>query len=812
MKRKGNHTSKLSQPKPAPAQTAAKRPPSVRRLWAFRIAALLLPLLVLGLVELALRVTGCGRPTAFFLKVRDNGSAMLTDNPWFGWRFFPPAVARAPRPLYLTAQKPADTIRIFVFGESAAMGDPEPAHGFARQLECLLESRYPGQKIEVVNTAMTAINSHVIRQIARDCQPREGDFWVVFAGNNEVIGPFGAGTVFGPQAPSRTTVRTALALKTTRIGQLIARALQTQAEPKQWEGLEFFLQWKIAPDSPRLERIYASFAANLEDIAHYGRNSGATVLLSTIPVNLYDFPPLASVHPPDLKPEQLTAWEKLFSAGITAQTEGRFAEARTYFLKAAETDDSFAQLAYERARCELELGETNAAEAGFRRARDLDALRFRTDSRLNDLIRQTAKANETLLVDADAEFARFGAQELFYDHVHLNFTGNYHAALLFAAELERHWPGGQTNQSPWLTEAEVARRLAWTGFDVARVGAEMRARLQQPPFNAQSNFRPRDERWNVTLKALAIPPANFISNYQAAISLSSEDWMLRANFARLLDAAGDYAGATAQWTEVTRLLPRSPEGWANRGRLARIAGELERARTFLQEALTRNPDSVETRTELGILEADAGNNEGARRQFRAALRLQPGFAVARVNLGLLLAREGIAAEAAAEYREVLRWQTNNLEARINLANLFAGEGRTNEALALYDEAIALNPANPVTRYNLGRLLAAKGDTAAAVTNFQVALQARPDMGEIHFELGASLARLGRDAEALGAFAEAARLTPNSADARFNYGVALARTKHYRKAVAEFRETLRLRPEDERARRMLEQATRIGELE
>lgn len=812
MKRKRNHTSKPSEPKPAPAQTAPKRPLSVRRAWGFRFAALLLPLLVLGLVELALRATGCGRPTAFFLKVRDNGSALLTDNPWFGWRFFPPAVARAPRPLYLAAQKPADTVRIFVFGESAAMGDPAPAYGFARQLECLLQARYPGQKIEVVNTAMTAINSHVIRQIARDCQSREGDFWLVFAGNNEVIGPFGAGTVFGRQSPSRATVRTTLALKRTRVGQLLMGAFEGEAKPKQWQGLEFFLQWKIAPDSPRLKRVYSSFAANLQDIAGFGRASGATVLLSTVPVNLHDFPPLASVHRLDLLPEQLVAWEKSFSSGIQAQAEERFSDALAHFEQAAEIDDAFAQLEFERARCQLALQQAPDAAASFRRACDLDALRFRADSRLNAIIRQTAKANETSLVDADAEFARFAEQDLFYDHVHLNFTGNYRAALLFAAELEQHWPGARTNQSPWLTEAEVARRLAWTGFDEAKVGEEMRARLQQPPFNAQSNFRPRDERWNATLAALAIPPANYVSNYQTAISLAPDDWLLRANFARLLDAAGDNPGATAEWTEVTRLLPRAAEGWANRGRLARIAGDPERARKLLMEALARHPDSVETRTELGILEADTGNMENARRQFRAALRLQPGFAAARVNLGLLLAREGNPDAAAAEYRETLRWQTNNVEARINLANLLAGEGRTNEALNFYEQAVGLHPENPVARYNLGRMLAANGDAAAAVTNFQAALQERPDLGEIHFELGAVLARLGRDAEALGAFAEAARLKPDSADARFNYGVSLARTQRYREAIEEFRATLRLRPQDDRARRMLDQATRLANAE
>lgn len=809
MKRKRNSPSKPFKAKPAPAQTAPKRPLSSRRIWCFRFAALLLPVLMLVLVELALRFTGCGRPTEFFLTVRNSGLAMLTDNPWFGWRFFPPAVARAPRPLYLAAQKPSDTVRIVVFGESAAMGDPAPAYGFARQLECLLRSRHPEQKIEVVNAAMTAINSHVIRQIAHDCQSLHADFWLVFAGNNEVIGPFGAGTVFGRQVPRLAAVRTVLALRTTRIGQLLTRALQDEDAPKQWEGLEFFLPWKIAHDSPRLERVYASFTANLGDIAGGGRNSGAKVLLSTVPVNLYHFPPLASIHRPGLTSEQLGDWEASFSAGSKAQAEGRFSDALAHFTQAAALDDGFAQLAFERARCELALEQPAAAAASFRRARDLDALRFRTDSRLNNLIRQSAEANDISLLDADAEFARFGDEDLFYDHVHLNFTGNYRMALLFATELERHWPGAQTNDSPWLTEVEVARRLAWTEFDQRRVGEEMRARMAQPPFNAQSNFQSRDEQWRATLAVPSTPLESHAESYQTAIALDAHDWILRADFARLLEAAGNLPGATTQWVEVTRLMPYAPQGWANLGRLALDAGGVDHAQKYFEEALSRNRDSVEARTEYGRLLAMRGDTEAARQQYQQALRLQPGFTAARVNLGLLLASEGKLAAAAAEYHEALRRQTNNVEARINLANLLAEQGRTNEALKFYEQAMALHPGNPVVRYNLGRLLAANGDAWAAATNYQAALQARPDMGEIHFELGHALARLGRDAEALDAFAAAARLKPDFAEARLNYGVALARNKRYQEAIVEFRETLRLHPQDDRARRMLDQAMRAA---
>jgi len=116
----------------------------------------------------------------------------------------------------------------------------------------------------------------------------------------------------------------------------------------------------------------------------------------------------------------------------------------------------------------------------------------------------------------------------------------------------------------------------------------MRGRLQRPPFNAQSNFRARDERWGATIAALsAVPTAVCTSNYQAALALAPGDWVLHANFARWLMEAGDNSNAAVECADVTRLMPHSAEGWANRGRLARLAGDTGHARDFLQEALQR---------------------------------------------------------------------------------------------------------------------------------------------------------------------------------------------------------------------------------
>ncbi|MES1180729.1 MAG: tetratricopeptide repeat protein, partial [Verrucomicrobiota bacterium] len=469
---------------------------------------------------------------------------------------------------------------------------------------------------------------------------------------------------------------------------------------------------------------------------------------------------------------------------------------------------------FQRAGCELALKQAAPAETDFQRARDLDTLRFRSDSRINEIIRQVAAAKNVSLTDADQQFIHepeaIPGDDLFYDHVHLNFTGNYRLAVLFADELEQQWPGAPAPASPWLTEDEVAHRLAFTDFDQRRVDAVMRARLQQPPFDVQSNFRARDEHLREAISALSAPPANFSTNYQAAIALAPDDWLLHADFAQLLEAAGNNSSAAEQWLAVTRLLPHSPEAWDNLGRLARLAGDLERAGDYLQEALKQQPDSVESLTEAGILETSRGNASDARRHFQAALRLRPGFSPARINLGLLLAREGDPAGAITQYREELRWHTNNVDARINLANLLNAQHQTGEAVDLYEQAIRLQPENPIARYNLGRLLVADNRPAEAVTNFIVALRQRPDVAEIHFEFGNALARLGNDTDALAQFAEAVRLKPDLVDARFNYGVALARSGRYADAATEFRETLRLRPQHPLAQHMLDEVLRTAQ--
>jgi hypothetical protein len=291
--------------------------------------------------------------SGFFLKSTVGEKKVLTDNPKFGWRFFPPAMARTPRPFSIPADKPPNTYRIFVLGESAAWGDPEPAVGFARMIEVMLRERYPGTRFEVVNAAMTAINSHAILPIARDCAKREGDLWLIYMGHNEVVGPFGAGTVFGAETPNLPFIRGSLALKATRVGQWldVLRRTSSESPTQSWGGMTMFLDKQVAADDPRLRKVYAHFEQNLGDILRAGTRAGVKQIVCTAGSNLKDCAPFASRHGAGFGEARRSGLGKSYASGIAAESAGRCAEANRAFDRAAQIDSGFAELHFRRARC-----------------------------------------------------------------------------------------------------------------------------------------------------------------------------------------------------------------------------------------------------------------------------------------------------------------------------------------------------------------------------------------------------------------------------------------------------------------------------
>lgn len=783
-----------------------------RQMWCLRLITLFgVPLIVLLALELGLRLAGFGYPTAFLLPSENHGLKTYVQNDQFGWRFFGANMSRLPEPISIARQKPLGTVRIFVFGESAAFGDPQPRYGLPRILQAMLEFHHPGVKFEVINAAMTAISSHAILPIARDCAKAKGDVWVVYMGNNEVVGPFGAGTVFGPQAPTLPVIHASLALKTTRTGQLMNSLLNALHPPpllkSEWGGMEMFLDQRIRVDDPRMKNVYRNFQQNLADIISAGTKGGAGIVLSTVAVNLKDCAPFASLHQPDLSAGQLADWQTNFDRGVSAQAAGQLAAASADFQTASKADSSFAELQFRMGQCDLALGDTVDAQNQFGQARDLDTLRFRCDSRLNDLIRQAAANNEgkrVLLTDAEHDFAAASPNglpgtDLFYEHVHLTFEGNYFLAKDIAGQVEKLLPStvGASTQ-PWPDIADCARRLAHTDRALQQALSEMLGRLSDRPFTWQMNHAGQMRRLAERLRQLE--PINSPDSLrraqsacEAAISGHPDDAILYQQLAELKQAEGDYAGASAAAKQSLDLLPSNTEAWLLFGLALAQQREYENAADAFKKVFALDPEDVWGRQNLAICLQKMGRRDEAIREFQHALKIKPRFGLAWLGLGQVYEEAGQTNRAAACFQKALANPIHRTDELTTLARFCQSRQWYAAAATNYAEAIELSPSDPGLRLEAGQVLAALNRHAEAAEQFRQAIQLSPKMGQAYFLWGLELGRLGNPDAAETEFREAARLMPEVAQARLNLGIALYQQQKFQESREAFESALQIDP-------------------
>jgi tetratricopeptide (TPR) repeat protein len=730
------------------------------------LAALLLPVALVGILEIALRLGGYGYDPDFFKPIKIGAEECLVQNDDFSLTFFPPETVRSPGPIRMPARKAPGTFRIFIFGESAAMGDPEPAYGPGRYLEMLLRERFPGTKFEVINVAFTAINSHVIVPIARECARHEGDLWIIYMGNNEMVGPFGAATVFGVRAPPLAYVRISAAVQRTRTGQLLASLARRwgghAARSASWAGMGMFLQNQVAPDSPLRETVYRSFQRNLDDIVRAGLHSGAKVLLNTVAVNLKDCPPFASVENSYLPPTGHARFVEGFAEARHEQTQSNFAAAARLYAEAAKLDGASADLQYRWGECQLAQTNYAAAREHFQAACDDDALPFRADSKINGVISEEGKrfaGTNLILLDAPVELAATGASglcgdEVFYEHAHFDFDGSYRLGLAWAKRVEPLLPASITRNAGakgWSSRDLCEVRLGLSDWNRALVIEHMAGRMQGPPFSNQPNNGRRMERLReraaqlrtrMSQDAAVRAREQFLNELERA----PEDFMLRENFALFLQSIGDLPRALAEWRRIRDLIPQDYLPCFQIGRLLGAQQQWSEAETLL----------------------------------RKAVELRPGLTEGWMELGDALARQGKFEEALAGFSRARRQRPQDPQTAFRAGKVLARLGRHAEAVQAYRDAIALDPANWESHFELGAELDAASQLDAAGDEFAGAARLNPGYSRTHFNYGVVLAKQGRLPEAQREFAEALRLDPgykNAQDALEKARILLQRSSN-----------------------------------
>lgn len=609
----------------------------------FRLAPLLAFFILLAVIESALRLAGYGRDGAY-LRERDIGGVphLVADRSGFR-AFFPPNLLPSLEPLAVPVRKQA--LRVVVLGESAALGTPDPAFGFPRILERMLAHRYPDLPFEVINLSATAINSHVLADLTPRLAPLQPDFVVIYAGNNEVVGPYGPGTVFAPFLADIRLVKAGILLGRTRTGQLLLDLWRKAAwqlhPPERWAGLEMFRERAIAPGAPCLAPVYRHFRGNVTAMVASARGLGAQVILSTVASKLRGFAPLASLPPRD-----------------SASGLGGLATAEARYLRGLD---------------HLAAGRRAEAARDLIAARDLDALRLRADSRINAILRETvAGAGPGVrLVDAEAAFAAADRQglpghDLFYEHVHMTFAGNHLLARVVLAAVDTSLLAlGRIAAVPSdepLDEEACRRGLGLTGWDRLGMAERILDLLSRPPFSGRPGAdveRAAARRRVDSLAAYGGAPLapEVLEEYRQALETFPEDPVVRRNHGEYLEALGLPAEAAAELSRVLAALPQDA-----------------RSRQLLARAL-----------------ASQGRLPEAAREYRAALAEDPWLPELRNGLGNLLVRQGDHRGAIGQYRLALQVQPHLPEIHYNLGRAYAGLSRPEEAARAWRQALALDP-------------------------------------------------------------------------------------------------------------------------
>ncbi len=720
----------------------AKKP----ALWKRLLAAVLSPVLFLLLVELVLTLVGYGQPGDLFIPWKTGGEKVYLTNEHYCEHFVPKELSRAPEVCALSPDKEKSTVRIFVLGGSAAYGDPDPAYGFCRHLEILLNEQSSQRSFEVINAAVTSMNSHVARRIAQDCARHQPDLFIVYMGNNEVVGPYGPPTLPASLYASRAFINAAItARKETRIGQLVANIAAAASAPKgrerKWLGMEAFLTNRIARDDGKMQDCYRHFRANLRDIIRTAERSGAQTLLCTVPTNLRTCAPFASQHKDGLSAEALVTWDQCFQAGREMELAGDFEGALAQYNKARELDPDYADLAYCMGKCLLALGKTDEAKAMFAQARDLDTLRFRADSPINDAIRRVARdmsdQRVTLLdlegyIEARTEHHMLGGDFL-VDHVHLNVRGNFLAAYAAAQAVATMLPQAGLDPTEG-REQELSelcrRRLVYDEHEKYRLAMTMYRRKTVPPFAGQ------------------------LDHEMELHNLRQELFALRRAVKAGKESEADYV-----------------------------------------RAIERAPLDSYLAVRYGEFLVEDGRLRDAIAMYRKVLDTQPFNMTVRVPLAQALARGGMKDEAVKVVTSDLTpYRYSRREALLMLGTHYVKSGMIGEARTVYQQLNEIDPENVDVLVNLAAGASHARDFDAMKRYLERALEIAPDSVQAKINMGNYYARLDQPAEAQKWFAQAVEADPHSELAQIGLGIQSLRLEQIDKGAEHVAKAVELKPD------------------
>ena len=371
------------------------------RLLLFRVILVLMPVLILAFLELVLLVAGAGKELPLFVDDAEQEGYLRINSQIAKRYFLDPDAAPAVRYPPFRKEKAENSFRVVVQGASTVAGIPYKHGGsFPAMLEHRLRASLPGREVEVINTAITAVCSYTLLDLADDIIDIDPDAVIVYAGHNEYYGVLGAGSsqqlgrisglVRFYHGVSRLRIVRVMkkihgAIVSRRTSEIISRPNSTLME-------RMVLNSEILFGSKLYKRGVDQFRGNMSRLAVTYRKNRIPLFLCTLACNEKDLEPF-----------------------ISDEASGEKGNAMYHFLMGRQL---------------LAQGDPEKAGQYFQRASDLDMLRFRAPSEFNAIIRDIAKEQDARLVDIHGVFKSHSpggitGRELMTEHVHPNIQGYF---------------------------------------------------------------------------------------------------------------------------------------------------------------------------------------------------------------------------------------------------------------------------------------------------------------------------------------------------------------------------------------------------
>ncbi|WP_221622033.1 hypothetical protein [Larkinella knui] len=386
------------------------------------------------MVEVSLRVFHYGYDLRLFIDYPDDKN-YLVFNPHASKKYFAnQALATTGNSELFKKKKDATTLRIFVLGESTTIGYPYFHNGsFHRWLQYRLMHTFPDRDFEIINIALTAVNSYTVLGFAREVADYEPDAVLIYTGHNEYYGALGVGST-ETLGGNPQLVNALLSLRDFRITQLITSvyeklrtAFVSNTASSGGTRMKLMVADQQIPYQSELyKRGVEQFRFNMNETLAFLAKRNIPVFISNLVSNEKDLKPFVSFPVDNL---QFPAFKKNYDLGLKSLQENDSSSAYAYLKIADQRFSRHALCQYYLGKLAYNRGDFKQAKAYFSKAKDLDGLRFRAPEEFNDVINQLCRTHKNAhLVDAKAQFEAHSANkiigdELILEHVHPDLRG-----------------------------------------------------------------------------------------------------------------------------------------------------------------------------------------------------------------------------------------------------------------------------------------------------------------------------------------------------------------------------------------------------